>query len=500
MVLGLAPLGLALEAGESTGFGVAFAFSYADAQALVRPTATDAARSDTGAKARAWVEKITNSSGTFVASASGSALVYAIRGHGGGSAMPAAALSGKAVRVVQAVGVATGAAAAGGRARVDANGRGEAPAQAEVCAVPSCRFFAAGDAETAATSATRIFRRYRMRFQPPARATARLEGTAWTFIPAQGRKALATALVTGTTYQVGRSIATGKAEAAAEVRRWLADKPAAVGMATAVVEPSARARGYGRAVAVALLSGDAAIIREGVRHFEVFGLGLASASGRLKNVAVFQPIRVNASASAQAAATQARGVGAQARSTAKAAGEGSIVQTATEAVAVGTRASAIAVATHTRTLRGVSAMAAATAQGDALQRPTGAVGAAQAVADGEAAAVRSRFTGGAATAPAKVSGVGAWHTSSTGNAPCAAAVAPAQVVLLVASAAHCRASCAVRPVRVRYPVAVPAAGYGEASGFNQVNDLSRAPLERTVFVRATVREFDVPHEIRQMAA
>lgn len=500
MVLGLAPIGLALEAGESTGFGVAFAFSYADALALARPTSTDAVRSETGAKAKAWVEKITSSSGSLAASAACSALVYAIRGHGGGAASAAAVLVGEAVRVVNAVGVATVTATAAGRARVDANGAGEAQVLVTGRAAPSCRFFGSGEAEAEATSTARIFRRYRMRFQPPARAIARLEGAAWTFVLAQGRNALATALVTGTTYKVGRSIAVGEAAAMAEVRRWLVEKPAAVGVVAAVAEPSARARGYGQAVAVALLSGDAAVIREGVCHFEVFGLGRASASGRLKNVAVFQPIRVNAMASAQAAATQARGVGAQAWATAKATGEGSIVQTATEAVAVGTRASAIAAATHTRTLRGAPAMAMATARGDALQRPTGAVGAAVADARGESAAVRSRFAAGAAAAPANVSGVGAWNTSSRGAATGSSTVAPAQVVLLISGDVQCQASGAARPTRVRYPVAVASTARCTATGFNQVNDLSRAPLERTVRVQADIRELDVPHETRQMAA
>ena len=500
MVLGLAPLGLALEAGESTGFGVAFAFSYADAQALVRPTATDAVGVDAAAKAGARVEKITNSGGALSASAAGSALVYATRGHGGGSVASAAALSGDALRVANAAGVAAATAAVDGRARVDANGAGEASAQPTGRAAPSCHFFGAGEAETAAFGVARIFRRYRMRFQPPARAVARLEGTAWTFVLVQGRKALATALATGTTYQVARSIVTAKAGATAEVRRWLADKPVAAGVATIAAQPLAHVRGYGRAAAVALLSGDAAVVRGGVRHFEVFGLGRASAGGRLKNVAVFQPIRVDASASAQAAATQARGVVARALAAAQATGEGSIVQTATEAVAVGTRASAMAAAVHTRTLRGAPAVAIAAAQGGALQRPTGAVGAAQAVADGEAAAVRSHFAGGAATAPASVSGAGAWFTSSRGAATGSSATAPAQVVLLITGDAQCRASGVARSTRVRHPVAMASAARCVVTGFNQVNDLSRAPLERTVRVQADIRELDVPHENRLMAA
>jgi hypothetical protein len=174
------------------------------------------------------------------------------------------------------------------------------------------------------------------------------------------------------------------------------------------------------------------------------------------------------------------------------------------------------------TVYGVPVNASATAVDTAFIRTRVAVGVALAKAALAANATRTQYPAGEAGAEAAVTA-----TTSVGVKP-QPAVAKARMTLVpvrgVSGIAHGTARAALSgDATVRSTKAYPGTGYGAATlsgrmfrttkghgtpaaalatalGYNQVNDLLRAPAVRTVVVEAAPRLFEVPAENRLLAA
>lgn len=499
-MIGLAPIGLTLEAGEVSAFSVAFAFSYADAAPVVRPTATPAVDPDTRARAEGWAEKITLSAGAATCGSAASAVGYVTR-LSGVSVSASAGASVAEVLLASAAGNAAAESAVVGAAHFDAMALGAVDITADAIGAATVEFFANTRAAASASIAGLVFRRMRAPVQPSARAKAELAGLAWSFVWAHGRKALGSAQATGTTYQVGRSQAVAFASAVADGQKVVAGTQPAQALADWVIRGTSALCAYTHARAVAVGAADAAVRIDGALNFECFGSAASVARTASGGVVVFQPTRGWAAAEVGGRGTRVRACSGAAFAASQGAGEGSVVQTATEAKALGTRAAAVGAGVYTHTSRGGCAAAGASAAADALQRPTGVIADAVATAVSIADGVRTRFEAGTATCVAGRVSPAAWRANAAGDASALAAGDVKTVAFVVGVRAVSAESAAVgQCIRIRFIAGQPAQSGAVASGYNQINDLTRAPMDRTVFIGAVDRELTLGSEARLMAA
>lgn len=498
-MIGLAPIGLTLEAGEVSAFSVAFAFSYADAAPVVRPTATPAVDPDTRARAEGWAEKTTLSAGAATCGSAASAVGYVTR-LSGVSVSASAGASVAEVLLASAAGEAAAVSAVVGAAHFDAMALGAVDATTDAIGAATVEFFAHTRATASASIAGLVFRRMRAPVQPSARAKAELAGLAWSFVWAHGLKALGSAQATGTTYQVGRSQATAFASAVADGKKIITGTQPALAFADWVIRGTSTLCAHTHAWAAAVGAADAAVRIDGALNFECFGSAASVAHTASGGVLVSQPSRGWAAARVEGRGTHIRSCSGAAFAASQGVGGGSVVQTATEAKALGTRAAAVGAGVYTHTSRGGGAAAGASAAADALQRPTGATASAVATAVGITDGVRIRFDAGAATCAAGWVSPAAWRANAVGDASALAACGVKTVAFVVKGAVFAESAAVGQCIRTRFVTHELVQARATASGYNQINDLTRAPMDRTVFIGAVDRELALGSEARLMAA
>lgn len=380
-------------------------------------------------------------------------------------------------------------------------------------------------------------------FARQAQAFATLDGQGYIFELAYPSPARATAWGFGTTYQTGHGEALATAALSGQ-GAW-----ASGGAGRAVVEVIANATwaytagGQGVGVVKATAWADAAVRREGIRYFEGFGIAEASANCFLTTLAIYQSQTAHAYAHLVQSSIQIRG----------ARGKGKAYATAiADALTVGTAATLLTGTTHAvasgRAQLGACGRGAvsskATAIGAPLVRPTknyGAMASALAMASAAAtvcstkvypdtaygvatakatmnrirrvvgqpasadavlsntAFVRNRVAVGVALAQVALSAASTKTQHFAGLASADAVGAISVAISVRAQPVLARASMTLVPKRDTYGIA-SGAGRATASGYNQVNDLLRAPAARTLVVEAPPRLFDVPAETRLLAA
>lgn len=348
----------------------------------------------------------------------------------------------EAVRVVLPTGRAEATAAAAAKPMASHNGAGQVTALAAATAAATAFYSGAGDAEAYAEIRAKAFRRVRMRMQPPAKSQAigKAESVLYTY--AYGKPALARAFALGTTYYVGRGSAVCTASAVATPQMFRGGAGTAVAAAAAEASATVLAAAYGEATATGLLAGDAAVRKDGVLLFECFGQLLAEARAELLTFRISQAQVLRATAMISAAASYNRAGRGLAKGVAVAIGEA--LQTKTAAAAEPAT---------------VTAVASGAARRDVY-------------AGGAALVVR-----GAAVARAKLAAKGQGTARASGLAVHLNGV---RFLFYGAALATAKAPswASRRCVGRGYPAVVTAT----ATGFNQINDLTRAPESRTVVV------------------
>lgn len=363
-----------------------------------------------------------------------------------------------------------------GRAQVDFSGYGQALANGQVIG--------------------KAVRRVRM-FPRQARAYAYGEASADTWQMAFGAPARATAWAFGTTHHVGGGRAQGLASASAKAVYERAAKGLA--LATAQGEATVLYTGgvSGTAPATAHLAGDAAVTRQGVRYFEGVGVAQATAHAQLQTVVLFQQQQAFARCTAAAAAKVSLGGKGVAKARANAYGDALTMITGVTGVVGATAATAIGKAVYLAHGKG-TAVAKASATGSALVKQTktyGKTAQAKAVAQGQPRKQAAAKSQAVATATAQgrvlrtVMAKGIARPLATAKVTrlaiavrgvVAAASASVQGTCLYTATAHPQAAMAI----------------ATATGFNQINDLTRAPISRTVFVEQHIRIIEVEQQLR----
>lgn len=360
----------------------------------------------------------------------------------GATAHAGAQAQAAAVRVVLPTGRAQVAAVAQAKPKAQHKGAGSVSALAAAAAAATCFFNGAGHAEVLADIRGKAFRRFRMRTQPPAKAQAFGEAESVMYTYAYGKPALARAYALGTTYYVGRGLAVCAASAVATPQMLRGGAGAAVAAASAEAVARVLAAAYGAATAKGSLAGDAAVRKDGVLLFECFGQVLAEARAELLTFRISQSQVLRATATITASASYNRAGRGLAKGTAVATGEA--LQTKTAAAAEPASVTAAALGAARRDV--YAAGAALVVRGGAVARAKlGAKGKGEAKATGQAVhllGVRFLFYG-SAVAIAKAPGWGSRRCVGRGS---------------------------------------PAVATATATGFNQINDLTRAPESRTVVV------------------
>ena len=337
------------------------------------------------------------------------------------------------------------------------SGSAQALAQASGSGLASYR--ASGAAQGEAYTSGQLRRRVRMPFQPPAKAYAWGDGAPVSHVLAFGRPAVARASLVGTTYVVGAGVARAYAELSGDGQRLLGEKQVAASEAYASAQAVFVVGAAGVAHAHATATADAALTRDGVRYLDFAGLAQAQANAALSQWVVYQPQVMRAYADASVAA-----------------------------------------AVHIRGFSGV-ASAEAQASGYMDMRYTGQVGApAQVHAYAYGYGVRRVEGEGECAAQAQGLGTPQMAANLAGEAQAGATLGVSTVEFqLFAAPAQAGAHAAGVMERIRIATGIPATADASATGFNQINDLTRAPRARTLNVAAPLRRMLVPREDRRVA-
>jgi hypothetical protein len=275
-----------------------------------------------------------------------------------------------------------------------------------------------------------------------------------------GKVAHARARLVGTTWQVGRGTATATATLIGDGQKRIGEKQMALATAYANGQMLYTAGMAGNALATATLWGDATVTKNGVRHFELFGEAQADASARLSHVEIYQPQIMRAYAQAYGEAQQTRGFAGRGYAMAKATGYMDMKYTGQVGAPAGGSASATGYGVRHVTLEGI-AYATARATGEASTRYWGA---------------------GTSTLTAR------------------AQASTLHYLLADQPAAQASARASGQAVRVLLAEGIPATAECTARGYNQINDLVRAPVSRTVTVAVSTRTVVVGAQPRLMRA
>lgn len=494
---------------------------------------------------RPLAASLVTAAGIAVCAANATASARKTRVAGGAaSAIATVALSPKRTATAHPRIINCAATASGQGATQFCSISGLASALAQVSGRSQVDFVAAASAASAHGRATAKPLRRARAFARQASAFATIEGEGYIFELAYPSPARATAWGFGTTYQTGH----GGALATAAIRgnaSW-ASGGAGCAEADSVVSGVGAYTGGGQGVGVgkAIAWADAAVRRSGIRYFEGVGIAEAIANGLLTTLTIYQSQTAHARAYLVQSSIQTRGARGCGNAHADATAEALVVGTAatlligsTHATATGrvrlevrgrgTGRSSAACAGSPLVRRtksyGVPANAFASISGSAIVRSTkahpdtaygaaditgrvsriivgrGTPAAALATAR-DAAFTRTRVAVGVALAVAKAACTprkalvfaGYAEAFAFGDNSCS-------VFNVFGTAADARAEIRAIAHRIRF-----ARGAGSAAatmtGYNQINDLLRAPEVRTLVVEASPRLLGVPAEIRFLAA
>lgn len=377
---------------------------------------------------------------TCSATATGEAQVHY---KGAGLAEVSASAFGEALRDASAQGNAAQAIAqAAAQPVAFYRAAGVAQVSALAQGVAQASFFGEGVAQSDAYTAGRLQRRVRMPFQPPAKAVASAHGEVVSYVLAYGRQAHARARLVGTTYHVGQGIAQATAALFGDAQKQIGGRQFAHAQASAFGTQVYIAGAAGNGMAIAEANADAAVTKGGVRHFELFGTARATAQASLSHVLIYQPQVMRAVAHAYGCAVQIRGFAGKGIATAKATGYMDMTYTGQE---------------------GEPASVTATASGYG---------------------VRHVFAAGMANCTAQGFGSAMAEFRAAGSAVLAAEAQARTMHLMLANqpAAEALATTSGRAQRIVIAGGATAQAVAEASGYNQINDLSKAPSSRTVMV------------------
>lgn len=326
-------------------------------------------------------------------------------------------------------------------------------------------------------------------FPRQAQAVAYAQGDSQSWQLGYAKTAYATAKGFGTTYFVG----DGPAHAKATVYGYPALEIGAAGEGFAESETEARAvftiglAGFGRASAIAI--GDTAVTRDGLREFEANGVGECSAIAVAGTVGIHQS--QTGRAFAHIVAYPKVQTGGKGHAKAWATGEADAVGMATGAATVEGETSATATGdAHYQANATSNAAATATTSADGLITETGVIGK---VGHGKAAAtgrcLRTVQSTSSATAYAATNNSGGLRTVSADQVQAKASAATQSGPVGISindNYAFAYAAAKAKATRSQFAES-HAAAEAQAKGYNQVNDLQKAPERRTHKVAPAVR-------------
>lgn len=342
-----------------------------------------------------------------------------------GSAVVAARAQAKCYKtVVPPAKSVLAAAVAQGAAQVAFFGyNGLTQPTATAFAYPQVDYFGAGEGVVNFTSKVTAFKRTRAR-PLGARFAATVEGEGYVYQLAYGQVARGVATGFGTTYYVGIGNGVATALGVGADAAIFGAKSTAIAQAVGegMVFRDAGAQGVG--AGVALLMGDAAVTREGVREFEGVGAANAAAAAGVSTTTVYQVQSVSAGATATGRAAQQRGGKAKAAAKALATGDSIVIATGVVGAPGTTTATATARAKRLAKAYGEAKLTAkgtdhvrhtVSSKGAAILKATLSQllaqflvkGGATARADGTAIIIRTRLGYGAAVCTAQAQGYNA---------------------------------------------------------------------------------------------
>lgn len=326
-------------------------------------------------------------------------------------------------------------------------------------------------------------------FPRQAQAAAYAQGDSQTWQIGHAKKAYATAKGFGTTYFVG----DGPAYAASIAHAQSAVEIGAHGHGAARAEASAKAvfilgfYGVGSTTSTAI--GDAAVTVDGTLQLEANGAAYCSAVASVGTVGIQQS--QTGRAFAHIVAYPKVRTGGKGRAKAFATGEGDALGMATGASAVEGQTSATATGdAHYQANAIGDARATAAAQGSAISAQTRAPArSAECVASALGEGLRTTCAGAEATGKAAARSVYQRKTVTSkpekGSAK-ALALSGAIAIGVQASPAKSLALASGGPLRIQYARGLALAA-SSATGYNQVNDLQKAPERRTHKVAYSAR-------------
>lgn len=364
-------------------------------------------------------------------------------GHGNGQASASVAVQATKTQFVGAS--ASVSAAVSGAAKVDYSGYGDADSLALGRAQTSVEYFLAGQASSPALGEALASKRMRVPTAlMKAYASGEADGQNYRFADTGPMVAKASGF--GTTYYVGKVAAKAYAQAEGAAFNTAGARTQGQASASATGECRRTAGAQGDGLATVLEQVDAAVKSGNTRKFECFGFAEPQAAASVSHTEIYQ--NQNAYIGAEAsrpAALQKRG------------GKGAAVASCSAiAEALGTVTAAVA--------KPGNSQSAST--GDA-QRQRQAEGSAQASAAGWA------------------EGRGTY--SKAGSAVTQSTLQITAVHLGIRVHVDPTASLQGAGVRVVAPQGTTAAAVADISGFMQVNDLTKAPSDRTVVLDAEDR-------------
>lgn len=322
-------------------------------------------------------------------------------------------------------------------------------------------------------------------------ATATAEGFTYQLGRAAPARAYATAI--GTTYNVARGSALGTATIYGTSQKDTGTQGTGVGSAYGQSTAFYTLGAIGNGQAKATLLGDAAVTKAGIRYFEGKGIAEAKASAVITNVVLYQAQFGFGYAQAQGRALYTIGGAGHALATAMGIADGLLSNTSV----TGTPA------TCTATVIG-SARVDFGGFGNGNAKATGTFGVApvvintkvygaMAIATAYMQETHKRTTSakGLATATATIVGQATKNqfTSSTSRATALMQVGWVQLDVQ-GSEAIAKATTEANPSKVRY-ASGDALALATAEGYNQINDLLKAPADRSLVVEFTSRLLEV---------
>ncbi len=376
----------------------------------------------------------------------------------------------------------TAGAAATGNARGTYSKLGLAIAGATASGSPWYQAFAAGNLHVLAQASANGLRLARL-YPYHAEAGADARGEGFTYQYGQTTPAIAIATGFGTTYDVGHGLGLGGATASASVHKQAGMHGLGVGDAECTSGAAMRNAGaLGHGLGNATLFGDAAVKKSGVRYFEMVGQANALAKGLTLSVSVFQQQHALATANIYGTVTASFGGHGHGYGLATGFGDGVGATTGVTGDPATTLANGYGQAQVDIFAKsnGQAGAASSSAKDAVVKHTATPVHPGLGNASGQATGYVTKlvYATAQAGAQAKVLATRTVVVKSTGLATATLNSPPTRldVVVSVIARAFATDTDAIR-------IAI-AQGEGDctatAHGYNQINDLLRAPAERTL--------------------